>query len=104
MAGPLDGFRVIDVTQMISGPVATMMLGDQGADVIKIEPPGMGDFVRSYGGKRAGLPPMFATTNRNKRSVVVNLKDPRGLALVQRLVETADVFSHFVDELLRQDT
>jgi crotonobetainyl-CoA:carnitine CoA-transferase CaiB-like acyl-CoA transferase len=92
MPGPLDGFRIIDVTQMISGPVATMLLGDQGADVIKIEPPGTGDFVRSYGGKRAGLPPMFATTNRNKRSVVLNLKDPRGLALLKRLVETADVF------------
>ena len=92
MPGPLDGIRIIDVTQMISGPVATMLLGDQGADVIKIEPPGTGDFVRSYGGKRAGLPPMFATTNRNKRSVVLNLKDPRGLALLKRLVETADVF------------
>jgi len=92
MPGPLDGFRIIDVTQMISGPVATMLLGDQGADVIKIEPPGLGDFVRSYGGKRAALPPMFATTNRNKRSVVLNLKHPRGLSLLKRLVETADVF------------
>jgi len=92
MPGPLDGFRIIDVTQMISGPVATMLLGDQGADVIKIEPPGTGDFVRSYGGKRAGLPPMFATTNRNKRSLVLNLKHPRGLSLLKRLVETADVF------------
>jgi len=92
MAGPLDGFRVIDVTQMISGPLATMLLGDQGADVIKIEPPGTGDFVRSYGGKRAGLPPMFATTNRNKRSIVLNLKTRRGLELLKRLVETADVF------------
>jgi crotonobetainyl-CoA:carnitine CoA-transferase CaiB-like acyl-CoA transferase len=92
MPGPLDGVRIIDVTQMISGPVATMLLGDQGADVIKVEPPGTGDFVRSYGGKRAGLPPMFATTNRNKRSVVLNLKDPRGLLLLKRLVETADVF------------
>jgi len=92
MPGPLDGFRIIDVTQMISGPLATMLLGDQGADVIKIEPPGGGDFVRSYGGRRAGLPPMFATTNRNKRSIVINLKEPRGLHLLQRLVETGDVF------------
>src|SRR5215470_3701284 len=92
MPGPLDGFRIIDVTQMISGPLATMLLGDQGADVIKIEPPGGGDFVRSYGGRRAGLPPMFATANRNKRSIVINLKEPRGLHLLQRLVETGDVF------------
>jgi crotonobetainyl-CoA:carnitine CoA-transferase CaiB-like acyl-CoA transferase len=92
MPGPLDGFRVIDVTQMISGPVATMLLGDQGADVIKIEPPGGGDFVRSYGGKRAGLPPLFATANRNKRSVVLDLKDARGVVLLKRLVATGDVF------------
>ncbi len=92
MPGPLDGFRVIDVTQMISGPVATMLLGDQGADVIKIEPPGRGDFVRSYGGKRAGLPPLFATANRNKRSVVLDLKDGRGIALLKRLVASGDVF------------
>src|SRR5262245_35390679 len=92
MSGPLHGFRIIDVTQMISGPVATMLLGDQGADVIKVEPPGSGDFVRRYGGRRAGLPPMFATTNRNKRSIVINLKDEGGLHLLRRLVAGADVF------------
>jgi crotonobetainyl-CoA:carnitine CoA-transferase CaiB-like acyl-CoA transferase len=91
MPGPLDGFRVIDVTQMISGPVATMLLGDQGADVIKIEPPS-GDFVRQYGGKRGGIPPMFATTNRSKRSIVIDLKQPRGLELLRRLVAGGDVF------------
>ncbi len=91
MAGPLTGYRIIDLTQMISGPVATMLLGDQGADVIKVEPPG-GDFVRRYGGRRAELPAMFASTNRNKRSIVINLKDTRGLDLLKRLVERADVF------------
>ena len=92
MPGPLHGYRIIDLTQMISGPVATMLLGDQGADVIKIEPPGTGDFVRRYGGRRAGLPPMFATTNRNKRSIVLNLKDERGLEILKSLVQQADVF------------
>jgi crotonobetainyl-CoA:carnitine CoA-transferase CaiB-like acyl-CoA transferase len=92
MAGPLDGFRVIDVTQMISGPMATMILADQGADVIKVEPPGIGDLTRAMGGRRRGMSPSFAIVNRNKRSVVINLKEPRGVALLKKLVAGADVF------------
>ncbi len=92
MPGPLDGFRVIDVTAMVSGPLATMMLGDQGADVIKVEAPGTGDLVRGIGSAPSGISPIFATTNRNKRSIVVNLKDPQGVSLVKRLVAGADVF------------
>ncbi|MEE8556522.1 MAG: CoA transferase, partial [Myxococcota bacterium] len=92
MPGPLDGFRVIDVTAMVSGPLATMMLGDQGADVIKVEAPGTGDLVRGIGSAPGGIAPIFATTNRNKRSIVVNLKDPQGVSLVKRLVAGADVF------------
>jgi len=61
--GPLEGVRVLDLTSMISGPVATMMLGDQGADVIKVEPPG-GDLVRSLGPNRAGLTATFVSSNR----------------------------------------
>jgi crotonobetainyl-CoA:carnitine CoA-transferase CaiB-like acyl-CoA transferase len=67
--GPLDGIRVIDVSAMVSGPLATRILGDQGADVIKVEPPGVGDLVRAFGPDRAGVPAVFATTNRNKRSI-----------------------------------
>ena len=78
MPGPLDGIRVIDCTSMISGPLATMLLGDQGADVIKIEVPGAGDLVRHMGGEKRGMAPTFATANRNKRSVALNLRDPRG--------------------------
>ena len=92
MSGPLAGYRIIDVTQMLSGPMATMMLGDQGADVIKIEPPGMGDFTRALGGKSRGLSPFFSTLNRNKRSVVLNLKDEKGVELLKELVTGADVF------------
>ena len=92
MSGPLAGYRIIDVTQMLSGPMATMMLGDQGADVIKIEPPGMGDFTRALGGKSRGLSPFFSTLNRNKRSVVLNLKDEKGVELLKELVAGADVF------------
>jgi len=91
MPGPLAGYRIIDATQMISGPMATMMLADQGADVIKIEPPGTGDLTRALGGPR-GMSPTFTIVNRNKRSVVLNLKDPQGLAVLKRLVATADLF------------
>jgi len=92
MEGPLEGIRVIDTTQMISGPLATMLLGDQGADVIKIEPPGAGDLVRHLGAARGGMAPTFATSNRSKRSVALDLKHPEGLAALDRLVTSADVF------------
>jgi crotonobetainyl-CoA:carnitine CoA-transferase CaiB-like acyl-CoA transferase len=91
MSGPLAGYRIIDATQMISGPMATMVLADQGADVIKIEPPGIGDLTRALGGPR-GMSPTFTVVNRNKRSVVLNLKDQQGLAILKRLVATADLF------------
>ncbi len=90
--GPLDGFRIIDLTQMVSGPVATMLLGDQGADVIKIEAPGVGDLVRELGPKRGGISASFATSNRNKRSVVIDLKSGAGRELLAKLIKGADVF------------
>lgn len=89
--GPLAGVRVVDLTAMISGPVATMMLADQGADVIKVEPPG-GDLVRHMGATRGGLSATFLSANRSKRSVVLDLKTPLGLEALARLVATADVF------------
>jgi crotonobetainyl-CoA:carnitine CoA-transferase CaiB-like acyl-CoA transferase len=92
MPGPLDGFRVIDVTQMISGPVATMTLADQGADVIKVEPPSIGDLTRALAGRRRGMSPTFAVANRNKRSIAIDLKNPRGLEILKRLIRSADVF------------
>ena len=88
--GALSGFRIVDVSQVISGPVATRILADQGADVIKVEPPG-GDILRHMGGK-GGLAPTFTTTNRSKRAVVLDLKKPEGLATLKRLVASADVF------------
>ena len=91
MAGPLDGVRVIDLTQMISGPLATMTLADQGADVVKIERPGGGDFTRAYAGAH-GLSASFLNNNRNKRSVALDLKDPRGRAALMRIAAGADVF------------
>jgi crotonobetainyl-CoA:carnitine CoA-transferase CaiB-like acyl-CoA transferase len=92
MPGPLDGYRIIDVTQMISGPVATMILGDQGADVIKVEPPGRGDLTRMLGGGARSMSPIFATSNRNKRGMVLDLKQERGVDVLKKLVAGADVF------------
>ena len=90
--GPLAGIRVVDLTQNVAGPYCTMQLADMGADVLKVEPIGVGDNARAYGpaypgGERAG----FGTLNRNKRSLAVNLKQPEGSAIVERLVAQADV-------------
>lgn len=92
MPGPLDGYRVIDLTTMVSGPFATMMLGDQGADVIKVEAPGGGDHVRTGGDRAGGLPANFINNNRNKRSIAVDLKNPQGREVLLRLAAGADVF------------
>jgi hypothetical protein len=92
MPGPLHGYRVIDCTTTITGPFASMILGDQGADVIKLEAPGVGDVVRLLGTARGGISSLFALLNRSKRSVVLNLREERGRDLLRRLVGGADVF------------
>ena len=92
MEGPLDGYRIIDLTAMISGPVATMTLADQGADVIKVERPDGGDFVRKGANRRGGFSSGFINNNRNKRSLALNLKQDTEREILLKLVETADVF------------
>ncbi len=92
MPGPLAGIRVVDLTSMVSGPLATGVLADQGADVIKVEPPGPGDLIREIGCSRGGLSAIFSTLNRGKRSLVLDLGQPRGLELLLALVARADVF------------
>jgi crotonobetainyl-CoA:carnitine CoA-transferase CaiB-like acyl-CoA transferase len=92
MPGPLDGIRVIDLSAIVSGPLATCVLADQGADVIKVEPPGRGDLLRHLGSSRGGLSAMFSTLNRNKRSVALDVAKPRGREALLRLVAGADVF------------
>ncbi len=92
---PLDGIRVVDLTQVMAGPFCTLLLADMGADVIKVEPPGRGDLSRSMGGAELQLEgddnaPFFAL-NRNKRSVVLDLKSEAGLEAFRALVRTADV-------------
>ena len=79
MPGPLDGYRILDLTQNVAGPLATMILGDQGAEVIKVEPPDGGDHTRAGANRRAGFSATFLNNNRNKRSVCLNLKSPRAL-------------------------
>ena len=87
--GPLAGVRIVDMTAMLAGPWATMILGDQGADVIKIEAPGVGDHTRATDGDTPS--PGFLNLNRSKRSVALDLKTPRGRELLLALAKTADV-------------
>ena len=89
--GPLSGVRVLDLTSMISGPVATMMLADQGADVIKVEPLS-GDLVRGAGPNRSGITSMFVSSNRSKRSLALDLKKDEGKKVLVELIAEADVF------------
>ena len=96
----LKDIRIVDITRAMAGPYCTMMLGDFGADVIKVERPGSGDESRGWGppfvGEKYGSYPgesaYFLSANRNKRSLTVNLKDPAGLEIIQKLVEISDVF------------
>jgi crotonobetainyl-CoA:carnitine CoA-transferase CaiB-like acyl-CoA transferase len=90
--GPLSGIRVIDLTSMLSGPWATMILADQGADVIKVEETGKGDHTRALANRHRGFSAQFLNLNRNKRSVTLDLKSGEGRDILKRLSATADVF------------
>ena len=94
--GPLAGLRIIDITEVVMGPSATQMLADLGADVIKVEPPG-GDMLRATGpGGRSGAGPLFLNLNRNKRSIVLDLKRPEGKEAALKLAQTADALVYNV--------
>lgn len=94
MRGPLDGVRVIDLTTVMFGPYCTQILGEMGADVVKVEPPG-GDITRWIGPNRhPGMSAAHLVKGRNKRSIVIDLAKPSGKKVLDRLVKTADVFVH----------
>ena len=91
MVLPLDGVRIIDFTQVQQGPTCTMFLADFGADVIKVEPLGTGEFYRHWHGKVRGLGAPWLSMNRNKKSIAVNLKTPEGQQVIHRLARVSDV-------------
>src|SRR5580704_15721 len=92
MPGPLHGYRIVDLTSNVAGPLATMILGDQGADVIKVEAPDGGDATRGGADRRGGFSASFLNNNRNKRSIVLDLKTTGGREALLRLAADADVF------------
>ena len=90
--GALAGLRVVDLTRILAGPLCTMMLGDMGADVIKVEPPGTGDDTRAWGPPFLGDDAAyFLGVNRNKRSLTLNMAVPEGQKILAGLIERADV-------------
>jgi len=101
MSGPLHGIRVFDLTRILAGPTCTQILGDLGADVIKVEQPGKGDdtrnfappFIRDDKGEETGESAYFCSSNRNKRSITLDLSDPEGQALARRMIAKSDVLT-----------
>ena len=92
--GPLSGVRVVALEQAVAAPFCSRQLADMGADVVKVERPDGGDFARGYDGVLNGLSAYFAWLNRGKRSIALDVKAPRGRAVLARLLERADVFIH----------
>ena len=91
MAGALDGLKVVDLTRTLAGPFCTQLLGDMGADVVKIEEPSHGDETREWGPFWGGLSSQFVSFNRNKRSIALNLREKRGVEVCMKLAKDADV-------------
>ncbi|XP_004582412.2 succinate--hydroxymethylglutarate CoA-transferase [Ochotona princeps] len=90
---PLEGVKILDLTRVLAGPFATMNLGDLGAEVIKIERPGAGDDTRTWGPPFVGTESTyFLSVNRNKKSIAVNIKDPKGVKIIKELAAVCDVF------------
>ncbi|XP_074055171.1 succinyl-CoA:glutarate CoA-transferase [Macrotis lagotis] len=90
---PLDGVKILDLTRVLAGPFATMNLGDLGAEVIKVERPGVGDDTRAWGPPFVGSESTyFLSVNRNKKSIAINIKDPKGVQIIKELAAICDVF------------
>jgi len=101
---PLSGMRVLDLSRILAGPHCTMMLGDLGAEVIKVERPGAGDDTRTWGPPFAGgEAAYYLCCNRNKKSITIDLKNPTGVELVKELAKTSDVFvENFTPGLMKK--
>ena len=91
MPPPLEGLQVVDLTRVVAGPFCTMLLGDMGAEIIKIEEPRRGDEVRSWAPYLNGWSTYFLGLNRNKKSVALDLKSTQGAEALRRLIARADV-------------
>ncbi|XP_037745939.1 succinate--hydroxymethylglutarate CoA-transferase isoform X7 [Chelonia mydas] len=90
---PLEGVKILDLTRVLAGPFATMNLGDLGAEVIKVERPGVGDDTRTWGPPFVGTESVyFLSVNRNKKSIAVNMKNPKGAKIIRELAAVSDVF------------
>ncbi len=89
--GPLEGIKILDLTRVLAGPYCTMILGDLGADVIKVEMPGVGDDARHFGPYINGESAYFMSLNRNKRSIVLNLKSEEGKQVLKDMIKSVDV-------------
>ena len=89
--GPLEGIKIVDISTIVSGPLAASMLGDQGAEVIKIEPPYRGENARVMGPIKEGSGALFAVVNRSKRSLAIDLKQEESKKIIYKLIESADV-------------
>ncbi|KAM6202351.1 succinyl-CoA:glutarate CoA-transferase [Rhynchocyon petersi] len=90
---PLEGVKILDLTRVLAGPFATMNLGDLGAEVIKVERPGVGDDTRTWGPPFVGTESTyFLSVNRNKKSIAINIKDPKGVKIIKELAAVCDVF------------
>lgn len=93
MKGPMEGVRILDFTHVISGPFSTMLLADMGAEVIKIEKPGDGEFYRAEGAKNgAGVSIVYPNYNRNKKGITLNIKSPKAIEVLKQMATKADVF------------
>ena len=91
MSGPLSGLRVLDLSTVVSGPMATMLLADQGAEVIKLEAPGLGDLTRHVTSERGGMTALYLAVNRGKQALTLDLSGEEGLQVLRRLVLDCDV-------------
>ena len=90
-SGPLRGLKIVDISTVVAGPFAAGLLGDYGAEIVKVEMPGIGDSLRALAPHKDGVPLWWKVTNRNKRGVTLDLRKPEGRDLFAKLIADADV-------------